>query len=244
MAVRTPVGVEKEEERYTVRLTHLDREGDTPVVHLTDFDKMGDCVDDCSTYTYGEGSTSTLRLPPGEYMVTETSAVDGQDVAVLTHPKLVVRSDVTLALDARATKPVDVRAPRGEAANVRLTIGYDADNPYTVVYIFNTGWQLPPVYVGQVPGSPPADGRVHSLVNAKFAEPGPAGDFADSPYVYNLATAKNGVCDGVRLVPPAREFAKVDTTYAAVSSSPRHAVLEHLGTSPAAPDWFFDPPFS
>lgn len=245
VTVTTSVGVDKEDERYTVTLTHIGRDGNTPARHSTYLDVVGDCPEmNCMLNTSGTGPTTTLRVPPGEYVLGNSSTVNGfdQDSTFLFHPKLVVNADVAVTLDARSAKPVEVTAPRGQAQNVRLTIGYDLRRNATGANLLNTGWQLPSLHVGQVPGAPV--GSVHSLVNATFAEPGPAGDFTDSPYVYNVASARDRMLDGVRLAPAQRDFAKVEATYGTVSAAPRDALMYHLAGSPNPPEWFYDPPFA
>jgi subtilisin family serine protease len=246
VAVTTPVAVDKEDERYSLTLTHIGRDGNAPPLHSTYLEGVGDCPEIfCSLNTYGAGPTSTLRVPPGEYVLGNSSTVNGfdQDSAFLFHPKLVVNGDVALTLDARDAKPVEVTAPRGQAQNVRLTIGYDLRRDNVIgTNLLTTGWQLPTLHVGQVPGSPA--GSVHSLVNATFAEPGPAGDFTDSPYVYHVGSAQDGMLDGVRLAPAQRDFAKVEQSYGTVSAASRDALMYHLSGSPNPPDWFFDPPFA
>lgn len=244
VTVTTPVAVEKEDERYSVTLNRVGRDGNAPREHVTYLDKVGDCsVLFCREETWGTGATSTLRVPPGEYVLGDSTTVGGfdQDAAFLFHPKLVVSGDMTVTLDARATKPIEVTAPRGEAQNVRLTIGWDLRRDKVIgAVLLNTGARLTPLYVGQVSGSPA--GSVYSVVNATFAEPGPAGDFTDSPYTYNFASARHGMLDGVRLTAAQRDFARVEASYAAVSAAPRTAVMFHVASPQAPPGWFYDPP--
>jgi subtilisin family serine protease len=242
VSVTTPVAVEKEDERYSVTLTHIGRDGNTPREHVTSYDLVGDCPDRlCGWWASGTGPTTTLRLSPGEYVFGDVTTVNGfdQDAAFLLHPKLVVSGDVAATLDARAAKPIEVTAPRGEVQNVRLTIGFDLRSSVIGTYVLNTG-PGSPLYVGQAPGSPA--GSVHSLVNATFAEPGPAGDFTDSPYVYNLASTQAGMLDGVRLTAAQRDFARVEASYATVSAAPRIAQIHHAGNPLTGPEWFADPP--
>lgn len=200
----------------------------------------------CGGVTAGVDATTSLRLPPGEYVLGELSRLGDADTTLLVQPKFVVSKDTAITLDARTAKPVEVRAPRGTAMGGMTVVAVFPDRPNReLAYVLGAGESGAPVYVGTVPGSPPTRDRVYSVMEAKFAEPGPASDFMDSPYVYNLAAAApDRVFDGVRLAPKPGEFAKVEASYASVSDDPRQAKVDHVGKPPQAPPWLSIPPVS
>ncbi|GAB2589186.1 S8 family peptidase [Kribbella endophytica] len=231
--VSVPLGVEKETEKYDVRSTTIARDGKAPAEHITFFDRVGDCGSDlaCGGYLYGAGTgTGALRLPPGEYTVADFSTVTGTDWTLLMHPSLTLGKDTSLTLDARRAKPIEMSVPKATARLMEQSIVVARDmhrGPGSDLVYLQPGDAENPVFsAGLGPAAPAAD--VVSVAYGRFAEPGPAGDFANSPYEYNVAGYRLGqVLDGLRLQPRQRDFATVRANYATHTDLPQRAVTLH-----------------
>lgn len=237
--VSTPFGVEKEPERYDVRLTNVGRDGKAPLEHITFFDRIGDCGADpyCGDYVYGAGtSTAKLRLAPGQYTVVDFSTATGNDWSMLVHSVFDHRRDSELVLDARKAKPVEMSVPKATARLMELSVLVARDThrgAASVLTYLMPGDSQNPLYITEL-GQTVADPReVISVAYGRFAEPGPGGDFANSPYEYNLADYRLGrALDGVRLKTRQEQFATVKAGYATDTADPRTAVTSH-GVRPA-----------
>jgi subtilisin family serine protease len=230
----TPIGVDKESERYDLRIAHTGRDGGTPESHVTFLDRVGDCGDDpnCGTAVGGIEPGTTLRVPPGRYTLAEFSTTAGTtDVNLFMRMVLDISGDTTITADARKARPVDLDVPRASARMMRWNLGVSRDlgRPEAVVYYSAEGDESTPLFTADLGGTPATDAAV-SFVTARFAEPGPAGDFTASPYEYNLAGGIPGrLFTGLRLRPGSGQFATVRTTYAAVTDEPREFRTGHYG---------------
>lgn len=238
--VSTPFGVEKKPERYDVRLTNIGRDGKAPLEHITFFDRIGDCGADpyCGDYVYGAGtSTARLRLAPGKYTVVDFSTSTGRDWSMLVHSVLDHQGDRDLVLDARQAKPVEMSVPKATARLMELSVVVARDThrgPSSVLTYFAPGDTQNPLYITELGAPAPEPEEVISVAYGRFAEPGPAGDFANSPYEYNLADYRLGrALDGVRLKTRQDQFATVKSGYAADTAEPRTAITSH-GVRPAS----------
>lgn len=230
--VSTPIGVEKEPERYDVQVTSIGRDGKAPREHIAFFDRLGPCEVACFDYLYETGTGSgKLRLPPGEYTVGDFSTVTGTDWTVLMHSVLEIRQDGEVVLDARKAKPVRMSVPKATARLMELNVVVARDvhrGAGAVLTYVQPGDAENPVFIGELGRPAPAPGDVVSMAYGRFAEPGPAGDFANSPYEYNLADYALGrALNGVQLNPRQGEFAAVKASYAADTDEPRMAATSH-----------------
>ncbi|MEV6964086.1 S8 family serine peptidase [Hamadaea sp. NPDC051192] len=234
--VSTPVGVEKESEHYDLKIRHIGRDGAVPGSYVTFVDRIGDCGADpaCGAIAFGaEGASagvSVLRLPPGRYTVAEFSTTAGTaDTNLLMRPVLDLTRDVSLTVDARRAKAVELTAPRASARLMQwdLHAARDMGRPGAVFDYSVYGDTSTPLYTADL-GGPPASGDLLAFVQGRLAEPGPAGDFTGSPYEYQLAYTKlDRLFTGLRLRPAQRQFAAVQAQYAAVTSAPRDVKTDH-----------------
>lgn len=232
LTVSTPIGVEKEAERYDVQVTTIGRDGKAPREHIAFFDRLGPCDIACGDYIYEAGTGSgKLRLPPGEYTVGDFSTVTGTDWTVLMHSVLEVRKDGAVVLDARRAKPVQMSVPKATARLMELNVVVARDmhrGAAAVLTYVQPGDAENPVFIGELGDPAPVPGDVVSVAYGRFAEPGPAGDFANSAYEYNLADYAMGRAhNGVQLNPRQREFAAVKASYAADTDEARVAATSH-----------------
>ncbi|WP_336245211.1 S8 family serine peptidase [Micromonospora andamanensis] len=223
VAVTTPFAVEKEGEYYDVEITHVGRDGETPGSYVTFLDKIGDCGNDifCGGVAFGSEARSTLRLPPGQYTLAEFSTTAGTtDMSLLMQFVLDVSGDTAVTADARRAKQVELAVPRASAKMMDwgLTVARDMRRPDTVLFYSLSGDDTTPLFTADLGGQPAGQDNVLSFVNARFAEPGPAGDFFASPYEYQLADGLFGrLFTGLQLRPSQKEFATIDSHYAATA---------------------------
>jgi subtilisin family serine protease len=240
-SISTSVGVEKEIELYDIQLTHIGRDGNAPQEHITFFDRIGDCGADlyCGDYTYGAGTgTSKLRLRPGEYTIGDFSTVTGSDWSLLMQSVFEVRQDGSVVLDAQKAKPVQMSVPRATARLMELSVVVARDmhrGPNGVLTYFQSGNAENPLFITELGAPVPVKDDVVSVAYGRFAEPGPAGDFTNSPYEYNLADYELGrALDGVQLKPRQGDFAAVKASYAADTDEPRVATTGHRARAAGA----------
>ncbi|GIF75289.1 serine protease [Asanoa siamensis] len=219
--VTTPVAVEKESEHYDVELTHIGRDGGAPGSYVTWLDRLGDCGDDpsCGGVVFGQESKSKLRLPPGRYTLGDFTTTTGTtDMNMQMQFVLEVTGDKTLMLDARRAKPVELGVPRASARLKAWDIvaSRDMDRPGEVLFYTASGDKTTPAFTADLGGEPAEQADVVSFVHARFAEPGPAGDFFASPYEYGVAEAVHGrLFTGLKLQPRQQDFATVDSRFVA-----------------------------
>jgi subtilisin family serine protease len=185
--VRTPIAVVREVESYDLTVTALDRDGKPTsrfVANLGSYDSS------LTEQTVDPDGTVHIRAPRGHY-VMDAEIIGGDDGAQTTDqvvaPWLDLTANRAMTVDARTTKPVTVTVERKNASLVFSTIGYTA-LPYKSG-VFG-GWlgadDLSRVGTAQI-GPDAPKGRFVGAQAATFAVAGAAGDFANSPYVYNLA---------------------------------------------------------
>ena len=114
---RTAVGLVKEDERYTLNIRALGRDGEPAGGYVTFYEYGTDFVYELPIDP-DTGRVAPQRLKPGIYNVTTWLDVagnggpDSAGVALLGEPHLVVDSDEDIVLDARKAKPVTVKTPR------------------------------------------------------------------------------------------------------------------------------------
>ncbi|MEU9456272.1 S8 family serine peptidase [Streptomyces sp. NPDC048277] len=160
-SVRTPVGVVREAESYTLTIRATGRDGKpAPDTDLT----IGGLDSGRLYRPYDAGDKDqdgvvTVRLPKGRYTLDAQILPSAQGGAVswLVTPKLVMDRDRTLTLDARTAKPVHVRAPDAGARLRGAQMAFSArgatdyagallTDDYTHVFAAQAG-----------PGAPPKD---------------------------------------------------------------------------------------
>lgn len=232
-AVTTPLAVEKESEHYDLQITHIGRDGRAPGSYVTFVDRVGDCGTDvfCGGIAFGSDENSALRLPAGQYTVAEFSTTAGrEDMNLLMRPTLDLTTNMSMTVDARRAKPVEMTAPRKSARLMQfdLNVARDMHRPNTVFFYSVSGDYTVPLYTADLGGKPAGKDDIVSFVQGRLAEPGPTDDYTASPYEYELAKAVSGrLFTGLQLRPQQQDFATVQAQYAAVTSQPRDVKTEH-----------------
>ncbi|MEV0952169.1 S8 family serine peptidase [Promicromonospora sp. NPDC050249] len=133
VAVRTSTALVKEEERYGLDITALDRSGE-PATGWVDFYRYGDQFVSTLPIDPATGEVPTQRLLPGVYSATAFLDVDGSKgagstgVALVGDPQVVVDdSDQSLVLDAREATELTLDTPQeSEVAHRRFQFFNDS----------------------------------------------------------------------------------------------------------------------
>ncbi|MBP5877990.1 S8 family peptidase [Streptomyces scabiei] len=114
-SVRTAAAVEREAEAYDVTLRTVGRDGAPAVHHVLDLTGVSGLARDRWFTPYDPDGTVDLRVPAGDYILDAGIVVDPEDatkgVDWLSRPRLTVDRRISLTLDARTTRPVDVTVP-------------------------------------------------------------------------------------------------------------------------------------
>ncbi|WP_026366174.1 S8 family serine peptidase [Promicromonospora sukumoe] len=125
VSVRTAVALVKEEERYGLDITALDRSG-KPASGYVDFYRYGDQFTSSLPIDPATGEVPTQRLEPGVYSATAFLDVAGSKgpgstgVALVGDPQVVVSdADQSLVLDARNADELTLRTPRASEVSYR-----------------------------------------------------------------------------------------------------------------------------
>ncbi|MDX2549757.1 S8 family peptidase [Streptomyces stelliscabiei] len=131
--VRTAAAVQREAESYDVTLRTVGRDGAPAVHHVLDLTGVSGLARDTWFTPYDQDGTVDLRVPEGDYILNAGIVVDPDDAAKgvdwLARPTLTVDRRISLTLDARTTKPVDITVPDPAAQQVlaapefALTVG-------------------------------------------------------------------------------------------------------------------------
>jgi subtilisin family serine protease len=187
VVARTPLGVEKQAETYDLTLVHRDRSG-APTGR---YDTLVENLDELGIYEASAGpDTVTLRLPRGRYVVSTILSGDGW--TELVRPELVLDHAQTVVLDGSRAKPMTVTVPRAQARPTNAEVGFTTqqspDLGYSVSVIVSSFDQL---FSGQV-GPDRSYPKLVSKVDGQYADPGPRGDFSDSPNVFLLTWFTHG----------------------------------------------------
>ncbi|MEQ4207859.1 S8 family serine peptidase [Actinopolymorpha sp. B9G3] len=208
-AVSTPIGVEKEVESYDVTIKHLDRQG-KPAADAYGFlfgldeyvwqDLMPDA----------EG-TAKVRLPKGKYLL-ESSIVtwdeESSEWSSLVQPLLTLDANVTITADARKAKQVTTTVERTSVRPAVVDLGYDR-NARNSLGSSVLAFDFTGLYAGRL-GKKVAGSKMVSHVGSQWAEPGPAEDFANSPFFYGLLDVERGhYFSGFERTARDRDLAKV-----------------------------------
>ena len=139
---RTSLGLLKEDERYDLDVTLVDRNGE-PASGWVSVNIAGDPMGAWGEYVDGE---RTLRMPPGNYSLTAFLDVNGttadrSGLAVLVDPETVLDHDAEVALDARNTRLLETTAPqRTEDRQRKVDLSITAENGQE----FRSAYAVPP----------------------------------------------------------------------------------------------------
>jgi len=187
VSVRVPFAVEKGFESRTLTIEHLDRAG-APAASYSTFVLGVDA--DTFAAPFNASGTAGVRLRVGRYFIASTIVSPGDgSTTMLVWPTFTLGGDATITLDARRGAPISVSVPRKSARSTLATSGYRRITPsgYGLDDMIR-GTDFGKLYTAQVGGElGPDAGALIGNVYSGWAEPGPAGDFADTPYEYRLA---------------------------------------------------------
>ncbi|GAA2594661.1 S8 family serine peptidase [Dactylosporangium fulvum] len=204
--VTTPLAVEREPEAYNVTLRHLGRNGKPTGQYQVAVAGYETPVD---VHPYDASGTTTVRLPAGHYVFSSWIREPDGSQSLLVQPWLdLTHADATVTLDARTAKPIGMTVPSTSARMMMGVVQYHAgDGAIQGGLLADASFDG--LYVANV-GAPAPGRRFAATTTAHFAEPGPAGDFADSPYRYNAAFTRNGrMFDGFNRQLKAGDFVAV-----------------------------------
>jgi subtilisin family serine protease len=191
----TPIGVDKESERYELTLKHINLGGQPATNYLTQIFQPdgGDYFD----LPYDPSGTVTLRVPPGRYSLgtyLDPSATgDGAHSVVIFQPVIDIAGNTSVTFDAREATPVSQSVPDQTARAVTggimattvvngkpILFGFSSPGDFTDKRIARLG--------GPVVGETSFTGAVFSAwVKENSGEAG-----YDSPYSYQLSEVLPG----------------------------------------------------
>ncbi|MEU9166294.1 S8 family serine peptidase [Streptomyces sp. NPDC048420] len=124
--VRSAVGVQREVESYTLTLKHIDENGAPTGDAATSV--AGLYSDFYAGYADEQDGELSVRLPKADYILSGVihPATSSATHAVLVEPKVTLDKDMTITVDARQAKPVDVTVPdpAAKSADATVAIGY------------------------------------------------------------------------------------------------------------------------
>ncbi|MGI5489827.1 hypothetical protein [Microtetraspora malaysiensis] len=122
--VSTPLGLEKESEKYELTIKHLDRTGDLASDHSTILRRLDDPNGRWRMIRVnGAGGVATVRVPKGVWEIS-SFVQDGEQTAYLVHPGLRVQQAQTLEVDARLSRPLVVGLPVSSAVPDWAAVSY------------------------------------------------------------------------------------------------------------------------
>ncbi|WP_312866403.1 S8 family peptidase [Streptomyces boluensis] len=128
-SVRTAAAVDREVESYDLTLKATGRDGKPAPNAYSFLLGVSGAASDFEEFPHDPSGTVKLRVPRGGYVLDSTVSVDEDDAAkgvdALSRPKLDIAKDTTIELDARTTKPVDVKLFDGAAENSFAAMSYD-----------------------------------------------------------------------------------------------------------------------
>ncbi|GGK28148.1 serine protease [Pilimelia terevasa] len=192
VSLRTPVGIQRDSERYDVTVRTLDRDG-LPAVGLT---LMADMAGQMFMATSRPGvDQPQLRLAKGTFAAAFISIpVDGtKPAAFMVHPAYRVSRTTTITADARITRPVVTRVPHADARDLGVVMAPTfTDRPSETALMFGDSPRPggASMYVGQLG---PKISYPHLRTMVQVTKLHPEGDGRrNRGYGYNLAWAVQG----------------------------------------------------
>jgi hypothetical protein len=150
---RTPVGLDREVESYTLTIDMLDATG-APTADYRAF--LLNMDGSSYQYPYDDDGSIELRLPKGTYLFDSTiyDTVDGlPHMNFIVRPKVVLDKDTRITADARAAKPISVTPPVD--ATLRFAdIGYTLPGGGGATFVINELRELSIAGLGEpLPGT-------------------------------------------------------------------------------------------
>lgn len=175
--------------------------------------------EDPGTITVTNGH-ATVRVPKGAYLLDSSVPAAGGDSYRIVQPGLQVKGNKPVVVDARLAKPVTTTVPRKSARVmdgiqvdyiVRLGDAGVADTAHA-----GPGHRLFTAQVGPIP----AGMSFQSHISSHWAVPGPKGDFADTPFSYDLSQLIPGFPTGYQRVVREAGLTKVVSQHTRTSARP------------------------
>jgi subtilisin family serine protease len=194
VSVTSAIGVEKEQESYTLTLKAIGPDGKPAPV-----DGVLTAMDRNFFQFLGDGSdTLTMRLLKGEYLAQASQFIEQPDGSFVSYglvqPSVQLTKDTTVVFDARTAKQVKVTVPQADAKVALGDVGFDrtsADGSIGFGYAGLT-FDFDAVYSAQLgPALPPEQFTGH--VASQWAKPDANGSFNNSPYVVGQLNTFPGV---------------------------------------------------
>ncbi|MFC4498723.1 MULTISPECIES: S8 family serine peptidase [Streptomyces] len=205
--VRTAVGVEREVESYSLTLKHLDENGaptGDAVTSVASF--VGEFY---AVYADEQDGELTVRLPKSDYILSGVihPSTESDKHAVLVQPKLTLDKDMTVTVDARQAKPVDITVPdpAAQASDATVAMGFsrgEGQRDGFLQYLLPT---FQGTRVGQLGGEEPVAG-LYSLYSGTWSRQ----DEEGRPVNYHLAWNRDGDIDGFTAEVERKQLAEVD----------------------------------
>ncbi|MEV6414228.1 hypothetical protein [Kribbella sp. NPDC051718] len=174
--------------------------------------------EDPGTITIRNGH-ATVRVPKAGYLLDSRVSVGGDSYRII-QPWLQVRGPKPIVVDARLAKQVTTTVPR-KSARVMDGIEVDyiarlgdagvADSAHA-----DPGHRLFTAQVGPIP----AGMSFQAHISSHWAVPGPKGDFADTPFSYDLSQRIPGFPTGYQRVVREAGLTKVASQHTRTSTRP------------------------
>ncbi|MFI1865230.1 S8 family peptidase [Streptomyces jumonjinensis] len=124
--VRTTAAVDREVESYDLTLDYVGRDGKPNLAFFTHLAQISGAGNASETDPGGR-STTTFRLPAGDYAIHASLSHESGESDRLVHPRLALTKNTTVTVDARRTKPVTMSVPdpraRMTAAGAAFSVG-------------------------------------------------------------------------------------------------------------------------
>ncbi|MEU6356994.1 S8 family peptidase [Streptomyces sp. NPDC047072] len=131
--VRTAAAVNREVESYDVSLKVLGRDGGATKNYSTDLTGISGLGNGKWFTPYEEDGTVTVRVPKGLYVLQSTAFVDPDDakkgIDWMVQPKLNVTKNLSVTLDARKAKPIDITVPDTAAKSEFASPNFQVETP-------------------------------------------------------------------------------------------------------------------
>ncbi|WP_435864341.1 S8 family peptidase [Streptomyces phaeochromogenes] len=114
-SVRTAAAVQREVESYDVTLKMIDRDGNPAKYYDASLTGVSGTAAEKWFSPYDESGTVKVRVPKGGFILNSAFFVDPEDFTKgadwVAQPKLSITKNVTITVDARTAKPVDITVP-------------------------------------------------------------------------------------------------------------------------------------
>jgi subtilisin family serine protease len=258
VVVRTPVVVDKEVESYDVTLLHLDRSGATPSFFDTQLARRDSDTYQAGVYGPDPGGSATLRVPKGHYTLTSflyhapegpKGSTTGGYSTLLAQPDVYVSANLTLTLDSRLGRSIEVAVPRPDATQVYAVVAAYTRRPHGSAGTALVSGSFAGVYTAQLDPAQRDDGFV-SIVSGQWARADGSGSVWNSPYTYALSFPVSGwLVTGYRRSVADADLARVradiaQVTPGSVGYKRIRSGLASWSAGNFGPDLGFDLPFT